>query len=50
MFRNGAEISSGATGLGGRAGIYDAEMLALVDGAKATATYVENHPTISQEI
>ena len=46
-FHKGSQVYSGAMGLGKRAGIYDAKMLALAGGARAAATFVKNYPLLS---
>ena len=43
----GQEVSAGRRGLGKRANVYDAEMLALAGAATAALEYVQQHPQIT---
>jgi ribonuclease HI len=47
---NGEELRSGKWGLGRRAGVYDAEMLALAGGAAAAADIARERPEVNQII
>jgi hypothetical protein len=47
-YHKGIEVFSGKMGMGGRAEVYDGEMVGLTLGAKMALKFVKNHPEITR--